>query len=393
MNHQDTRVLILGVDGYLGWALHQFLKSRGYRVEGYDNYLRRAVVKEIGSDSLIPIDSIETRGIQFMDVTETGGILKAAIASFKPHAIVHLAELPSAPYSMMNQSTCRLTQINNLSGTLNLIWSVREVCPEAHIIKLGTMGEYGDNIYEKAQIPESSRVKVGYPYDLVGVPNVMAPRIHTIEIPTPRWSSSFYHWSKTYDSFNLDFATRLWNLRVTDVNQGPVYGTRLHDMTTSMTRFDYDDYFGTVVNRFCVQAMLGIPLTVYGKGGQIRGYINLNDSMRAIEIAINHPPEAGKFRVVNQITEVFSINEIALLIKGLTGCVIGDVSNPRVESEEHEYEPKHRWLRDRGLNKFTPMHAALGSMLDDVDKFKHRAIMSVIQPRTRWIEKKESRNK
>lgn len=374
----NKKVLILGADGYLGWALTIYLLKRGYDVECIDDFSRRRRVREIGSDSLFPLvgGRKKIKAIRDFNITHYKW-LKYFVRKKKPDVIVHLAEIPSAPYSMMKGSFAKLTQYNNVIGTLNILWIMREEARNAHLIKLGTMGEYSDWIYDNPniEIPEESRIKVQY-------------QMEDMTIPTPRWAGSFYHFSKIFDSYNIEFACNLWGLRATDLNQGVVYGTKTDEMERNeeRTRFDYDDIFGTVVNRFLVQAAVDEPLTVYGEGGQTRGFININDSMKCIELAINNPPDKATFQVFNQITEVLSINEIAKMVQECADfdVKIKHLKNPRVEKEQHNYNPTYKKLTDLGL-KPRLMSSVIGQMLEDVIKYKRRIKKDVIRPRVKWL--------
>ncbi len=378
MSH--AKVLILGADGYIGFSLWQFLKARGYEVMGADNFSRRKLVEEVGSDSLIPIDSVPARmaaGIANINICTYTDLLKLH-SFFKPDVIIHLAEQPSAPYSMRGVQECVYeTQVNNIAGTQCVLWYMKQMNPEAHLIKLGTMGEYSDWIYKGFPIPEDPRVSAM-------LMEGGQEHVYT-EIPTPRSAGSFYHWSKIFDSNNIEFACKIWGLRATDLNQGVVYGTRVDDLQFR-SRFDYDSYFGTIVNRFVTQAVAGIPLTVYGAGGQTRGFININDTMRAIELVIENPPADGEFRMVNQLTEVFSVNEIASMVAYHTNCKVDRIENPRIEQEEHLYNPKCNKLREWGLTDPRRMISVLPEMVEDVSLFYGNIRTEVIQPQTRWEE-------
>jgi len=376
MELQKARVLILGMDGYLGWALYCYLRDKVEEIIGIDNYSRRQFVESIGSDSLFPL--CEDRRIHSFDLVKHPDIIEDRIEVFKPTTIIHFAEQPSAPFSMMDRETSVNTQHNNVIGTLNLLWILREH-PHIHLVKLGTMGEYSDWIYKNnVEIPESNRIEVQY-------------QGTDIIIPTPRWTGSFYHWSKIFDSFNMEYACRLWGLSATDLNQGVVYGTRILGMADNeLTRFDYDSYFGTVVNRFIVQAIVNEPLTVYGSGNQTRGYININDTMRAIGSAIQNPPPRACCRIINQLTEVFSVNEIALMVQQLTGCTIESIDNPRCENEKHTYNPTFEKLKKWGLSDPYKMKDMLATMLEDVEKHKRQINRDVIAPQTQWTERNEN---
>lgn len=382
MSHPDIRVLILGMDGYLGWCLYRFLQEKGVGVTGIDNFSRRTNVHMVGSNSLFPLGG--RAEIINMDISKAS--IDPIIEEFRPTAIVHLAEQPSAPYSMRSESEAVYTQKNNVCGTMRVIWSLRKH-PHIHLIKLGTMGEYGDWIYDRVPIPESSRIKVGwYEGHLSETLNISDYRIPVLEIPTPRWAGSFYHWSKVFDSFNLEFACRLWNLQITDLNQGVVYGTRLDCMSKPETRFDYDSYFGTAINRMVVQAVLNVPLTVYGVGGQTRGFININDSIEAMWLMINSPPSPGEFRVINQLTSVERIIDLARKISDLKGghLPISHIPNPRVEQEEHFYAPRYSKLKEMGLTEPRKIDDELPKMMEDVEKFKLNIRREVILPETNW---------
>lgn len=381
------RVFIAGMDGYIGWPLAMYLANRGHEVCGADLFLRRSWVGEIGSWSATPIKPIEERLGAFEEVF--GGrigfyegdlrdpeFVYRCFEEFGPDTIVHLGEQPSAPYSMIDLEHTTFTQVNNVQGTLNILYAMKELCPEAHLVKLGTMGEYGT---PNVPIPEGF-FEIEY-------------RGRKDTLPFPRQPGSFYHLSKVHDSHNITLACKIWGLKSTDLMQGVVYGTRTGETQADerlVTRFDFDGVFGTVVNRFCVQADIGHPLTVYGRGGQTRGYINLRDSIRCMELAVENPPEKGEYRVFNQLTETFSIREIAANVREAAGRLGIEVSvdhleNPRVEAEEHFYEPDHRRLLDLGL-KPHKMVDALEGMLHDLIAYKDReaARESVIAPKVRW---------
>jgi UDP-sulfoquinovose synthase len=381
------RILILGGDGYLGWATCMYLSRRGHEVHAVDNYLRRRMHEENGTDSLTPIlDSLPARAQAWKEVTglEIGvtegdltdwELVQRVFEEFRPEAIVHYGEMPSAPYSMIDRDHAVFTQTNNVVNTLNVLFAMAEIVPEAHLVKLGTMGEYGTpniDIEEGfIEIHHNGRSDV---------------------LPFPKMPGSFYHLSKVHDSHNIHFACRIWGLRATDLNQGVVYGieteeTRLDERL--VTRFDYDELFGTALNRFCVQAVIGHPLTAYGKGGQTRGYLNIVDTLRCVELAILNPPAEGEYRVFNQFTEQFSINELAELVRQAAlhhGLHVEPVhiENPRVEAEEHYYNAKHTKLLDLGLEPHLLSETLIDSMFRTIERYKDRVIVDRIAPRTRW---------
>ena len=306
------KILVLGGDGYLGWPTALYLSKRGYRVAVVDNFLRRHYDDEMGVNSLVPIEKLSRRistwemvtGLKFNsyvgDLTDNSFIYET-IKDFMPDTIVHFAEQRSAPYSMIDRDHAVHTQVNNVVGTLNLLYAIAELNPNIHLVKLGTMGEYGTPNID---------IEEGYiTIEHNGRKDVM---------PYPKQPGSFYHLSKVHDSHNILFACRIWGLKATDLNQGVVYGQETDETVLHpdlATRFDYDAVFGTVLNRFCVQAAVGVPLTVYGSGNQTRGMLNIRDTLACIELAILNPAESGEMRVYNQFTESFSINQIAELVK------------------------------------------------------------------------------
>lgn len=382
------RVFIAGIDGYLGWALAQHLTLRGHTVGGADALLRRDWVQEVGGQSAIPIETIETRLTAFEEVYgrkvdfRNGNFLdydfvRSCLADFQPDAIVHLGEMPSAPYSMIDQAHAFFTQQNNVLGNLNLLWAIREVCPDAHLIKLGTMGEYGT---PDLDIPEGF-FEVEY-------------RGRMDRLPFPRQAASFYHWSKVHDSNNTMYACKIWSLRSTDIMQGVVYGTRFDRMVNDQrlrTRLDYDQCFGTAVNRFCCQAVIGHPLTVFGGGLQRRGFIPLRDAMQCLTIACEHPPQAGEYRVFNQFEGTYSILELATTVQRI-GTQLGlDVTiqhfeNPRTEAAEHYYNPDRQNLLDLGYHPTHDLDSEIRMMIEDLMPHRARILQMAgsLIPDIRW---------
>jgi UDP-sulfoquinovose synthase len=381
------RILILGGDGYLGWATSMHFARRGHEVHALDNYLRRRAHVEAGTDSLTPIGgSLPIRVRAFREVTglEIGvtegdlmdwDVVERVFREFQPEAIVHYGEIPSAPYSMIDREHAVFTQTNNVVGTLNVLYAMAELTPDAHLVKLGTMGEYGTPNIDI----EEGFIEI----DHEGRRDVL---------PYPKVPGSMYHLTKVHDSHNIHFACRIWGLRSTDLNQGVVYGietdeTRLDERL--LTRFDYDEVFGTALNRFCLQAVIGHPLTAYGKGGQTRGYLNIVDTLQCVELAALNPPEAGEYRVFNQFTEQFSIMELAEHVRK-AGAEVGidvevdHVSNPRVELEEHYYNAKHTKLLDLGLEPHLLSETLIESMFEAIERYRDRVILDHIMPATRW---------
>ena len=382
------RVFVAGVDGYLGWSLALYLAARKHEVAGADNYMRRDWVAEMGSQSATPIERMTKRIQSFrehfgVNLQFTRGDLSDYnfvwnfFRSFQPEAIVHFAEMPSAPYSMMDVHHCNFTQTNNLVGTLNILHAMRDVCPDAHLVKLGTMGEYGT---PNVDIPEGF-----FEIEYRGRKDIL---------PFPRQAGSWYHQTKVHDTNNVMFACKTWGLRSTDIMQGVVFGTRIDEMGDDerlLTRFDFDQCFGTAINRFCAQAVTGQPLTPYGKGHQRRGFLALRDSMQCLTIAIQKPPESGEYRVFNQFEEVYDITELAEKVRNVADrmgldVVVRNLENPRKELEEHYYNPDHKHLLDLGYEPTRDMEAEIKVALQDLMNYKHRieARSHALIPDIRW---------
>jgi UDP-sulfoquinovose synthase len=380
------RVLILGGDGYLGWPTALRFSARGHEVAVVDNFSRRRWVTDSGSDSLTPIGGLEQRieawretsGAEirsFVGSVEDGDFLDGVVAETRPEVVVHYGEQPSAPYSMISRERAVETQYTNVIGNLNLLFAMRDHVPECHLVKLGTMGEYGQPNID---------IEEGY------IEIEHKGRKDTL--PFPKLPGSLYHCSKVHDSTNIHFACRTWGLRATDLNQGVVYGIETEETAGDerlITRFDYDEIFGTVLNRFCVQAVIGHPLTVYGSGGQTRGFLNIRDTLNCIELAATNPAEAGEFRVFNQFTEQFSVLGLAELVKGAAehlgySVEIQHCENPRVEKEQHYYNAIHTKLLDLGLEPTLLGEELVESMIHIIERYKGNTIEGSIDPRTRW---------
>src|SRR5580692_2540817 len=380
------RIAVLGGDGYCGWATALYLANKGHSVAIIDNFVRRQWDYELGVQTLTPIRPLSERlavwnqltGIPielFVGDVSDYEFLASTIKSFEPEAIVHFAEQRSAPYSMIDRKHAVFTQTNNVVGTLNLLFAIHELQPDCHIVKLGTMGEYG-------------------------TPNIdIEEGFITIEhngrkdtLPFPKQPGSFYHLSKVHDSHNIMFTCKAWGLRATDLNQGVVYGTVTDEVMMDealINRFDYDEVFGTVLNRFCAQAAIGYPLTVYGKGGQTRGFLDIRDTVRCVEIACLNPAARGECRVFNQFTEQFSVLEIARMVetaaKKLGVAVkVKHFPDPRVEAEEHYYNAKHSKLLDLGLQPHFLSHSLLDSLMNIALKYRDCIDASLIQPSVNW---------
>jgi UDP-sulfoquinovose synthase len=379
-------ILILGGDGYLGWPTAMYFSNHGHRVGVLDNFAKRRWEMELNIEPLVPIHTLHDRVKAWHEATGRGMELfvadlrnyeavKNAIQSFKPEAIVHYGEQPSAPYSMMDHNRAVFSQTNNIVGTLNLLWALHDFAPDCHLVKLGTMGEYGTPNIDI----EEGFLEIEY-------------RGRKDVLPYPKQAGSFYHLSKVHDSHNILFACRVWNLRSTDLNQGVVYGMETDETALDprlVTSFHYDEVFGTALNRFCVQAVAGIPLTVYGRGGQSRGYLNIRDTLRCVELAVLNPPQAGEYRVFNQFTETFSVRTLAEMVKkhgealGLA-VEIGCLENPRVEAEQHYYNARHQKLTDLGLIPHLLSDVLLDGILLPAREHAQRIKKDIILPKVRW---------
>lgn len=382
------RVFIAGIDGYLGWALAQYMTARGHEVAGADSLMRRDWVEEVGSISAIPIANREERLAAFKehygkDLDFRVGdlcdyeFLTAFFEDFKPEAIVHLGQMPSAPYSMIDQKHTVWTQVNNITSNINLLWAMREVVPDAHLVKLGTMGEYGQPNVDIAE----GFFEVEY-------------RGRKDRLPFPRQPGSFYHLSKVHDSHNTHFATKIWKLRATDIMQGVVFGTQfpgMKDDARLRTRLDFDQCFGTAINRFCVQAAVGHPLTLYGAGTMKRGFLPLRDSMHCLTLAVEHPAERGEFRVFNQFAESYSITELAQMTREVgaelgLNVEINHYDNPRQELEEHYYNPDRENLLKIGYEPSMDVKSEMRLMLADLLPHQARIMEKahILVPDIRW---------
>jgi UDP-sulfoquinovose synthase len=380
------RILVLGADGYLGWPTSLHLSARGHDVVAADSLVRRRWDRACGTHSLVPVSTMTRRverweaesgrriGWHRLDVCDLQA-LRSLIAAEAPDAVVHFAEQRSAPYSMISASHAIETQVNNVVGTLNLLFALRDVAPDCHLVKLGTMGEYGTPNIDI----EEGFIDIEH--------NGRRDRL-----PFPKRPGSFYHLSKVHDSHNIEFTCRAWGLRATDLNQGVVYGlctpeTDVHP--TLATRFDYDDIWGTALNRFCTQAAIGHPLTVYGRGGQTRGFIDIRDTVRCIELAALTPAAPGEFRVFNQFTEQFSIIDLAHRVQAARRAhgldtTIAHLPNPRTELEEHYYNARHQKLVDLGLEPHLLEQTLIDTVITRVERLRSRVRPGLFAPRVDW---------
>ncbi len=387
------KIAVLGGDGFCGWAAALYLSRKGHSVAIVDNFARRQWDHELGAQTLTPIRPLAERLAVWQQLTGNtiesyvGDVtdyefLSSMVTSFEPDSIVHFAEQRSAPYSMIDRKHAVFTQTNNVIGTLNILYAIREFVPDCHLVKLGTMGEYGTPNID---------IEEGYiTIEHNGRKDVL---------PFPKQAGSFYHLSKVHDSHNIAFTCRAWGLRATDLNQGVVYGTMSDEVAVDealVNRFDYDEVFGTVLNRFCAQAALGYPLTVYGKGGQTRGFLDIRDTVRCIEIACLNPAKPGEFRVFNQFTEQFNVLELALMVKE-SGKELGlkveieHLPDPRVEAESHYYNAKHSSLIKLGLQPHLLSNSLLDSLINIAIRYRDRIDPSQFLPTVNWRNARNDR--
>ena len=383
------RVLILGGDGYLGWPTAMHFAQLGHEVMVVDNLAKRQWEAEVDGAPLEPVPTLRHRlrvwndvtgreiAVAIGDIAENHRFVYRVFEEFQPDAVVHYAEQPSAPYSMIGRDHAVYTQRNNVLGTLNVLHALKRHTPDAHLIKLGTMGEYGTPNIDI----EEGFLEIEH--------NGRADRL-----PFPKMPGSFYHLTKVHDSHNIHFACRIWGLAATDLNQGVVYGittdeTELHpELRTS---FHYDAVFGTALNRFCAQAVAGVPLTVYGAGGQKRGFLNIRDTIQCVRLAAENPPQAGEYRVFNQFTEVFSVLQLAELVREAATHLgydarIDHIENPRIEAEEHYYNPRNDALLELGLQPRLLSEELVETMLLKIAESAERIDRATILPRVRWRE-------
>jgi UDP-sulfoquinovose synthase len=380
------KVLVVGGDGYCGWATALHLSERGHDVTIVDSLIRRAWDREHGLGSLVPIASMRRRigawsrltgrtiRFEHVDVTEYAA-LSRVVRDAAPDAIVHFGQQRSAPFSMIDREHALRTHLNNTVGNMNVLWALHEHAPHAHLVKLGTMGEYGTPNID---------VEEGF--------ITIEHNGRTDTLPYPKQPGSFYHLTKVSDSDQIYFACRVWKLRATDLNQGVVYGTATEQTALSpalANRYDYDHIFGTVLNRFCVQAALGHPLTVYGTGGQTRSFLDIRDTVRCVEIALENPAREGEYRVFNQFTEMFSVEELAERVarvareRGMR-CEIAHVANPRVERESHYYNCVNTNLRSLGLEPTLLSDATIAGLIALAGEHASRVDLRLIPPRVAW---------
>lgn len=380
------RIIVAGGDGFCGWPTALYLSKRGFDVAIVDNLVRREIDLELNSNSVTPIASLEERVTRWKELTDLDirvfigdlndyEFLSDVFREFKPEAFVHYAEQRSAPYSMIDRAHAVYTQSNNVLGNLNVLYAIKEFSPDCHLIKLGTMGEYGTPNIDI----EEGWLEVTH-------------KGRSDRMLYPKKAGSFYHLTKVHDSHNIEFACRSWGIRATDLNQGVVYGLNTEETEMDpvlVNRLDYDEIFGTALNRFIIQAAIGEPMTVYGKGGQTRGFLNIKDTVRCIELAANNPAERGEFKVYNQFTESFSVLDLAQKVKKVAdemglNATLTHLENPRVELEEHYFNAVHTKLVDLGLKPHELTDEVIRNILELAVEHKDRVKKELILPTVSW---------
>ncbi len=394
-----SNILILGGDGYLGWPTAMYFSARGHDVTVVDNYFRRNACTELDVGMLYPIPTLVARAKIWHE--KTGREIRVVIGDLTdpeimrglfdgrvtyvwppekafagiPETVFHYAEQPSAPYSLINYKYANITITNNLLVTNNLVFALKDFAPSTHVVHIGTMGEYGtpDIDIEEGWLDITHKGR-------------------TDRFLFPRQASSLYHTTKIMDTDLMWFGVRMWNLRITDLMQGPVYGFKTEetgDDERLYTLFNYDEIFGTIINRFVLQAVVGYPLTVYGKGGQTRGYLNINDTLQCVYKAFETPAKAGELRIFNQIMETFSVNELAEKVRAVGSArghevTVDHIENPRKEAEEHYYNPVYQGLIDIGVEPHYLTDEVLASFFEAVEKFRDNVRRDVIFRGVKW---------
>lgn len=379
------KIIVLGADGYLGWPTCMYLTSKGHEVVAVDNYLKRRLTAEVGGAPLVEMPRLPGRTRVFEEASGANISFKeldicdfesmnTLFAEEKPDCVVHYGEQPSGPYSMMGFEQADLTLDNNVRGTLSLVHAIMKNCPDCHVVKLGTMGEYGT---PKTDIPEGF-----FEFEYNGRKDTRL---------FPREAGSFYHTCKILETDLLHFYVRMKKLRVTDLMQGPVYGMIADpEVDPNLgTHFHYDGIFGTALNRFVVQAVVGHPLTVYGKGKQTRGYLDIRDTVECVRLACESAPEPGELRVMNQFTEDFSALGLAERVQAAASDLkldvkIDHIENPRIESEDHHYQAENKKLLDLGLEPHLLDSETICEMIEYVQLHRDRVDESLILPKVKW---------
>ncbi len=379
-------IIVAGGDGFCGWPTALYLSKRGFDVAIVDSLVRREIDRELNSNSVTPIAPLTERVARWKELAgleipvyigdlNDYDFLGNVFREFQPEAFVHYAEQRSAPYSMIDRAHAIYTQSNNVLGNLNVLYAIKEFSPDCHLIKLGTMGEYGTPNIDI----EEGWLEVEH-------------KGRRDRMLYPKKAGSFYHLTKVHDSHNIEFACRSWGIRATDLNQGVVYGLNTEETEMDpvlVNRLDYDEIFGTALNRFIIQAAIGEPMTVYGKGGQTRGFLNIKDTVRCIELAASNPAERGEFRGYNQFTESFSVLDLAEKVKQVADdmgleATLTHLTNPRVEQEEHYFNAMHTALVDLGLEPHQLTDEVIRDILELAVEHRDRVKKELILPTVSW---------
>ena len=380
------KILILGSDGYLGWPTTMHFANLGHEVFAIDNLSKRKIESEYGIEPINSVKFFQDR-VKIWNQNQKNQInylvtdllnyktLCEILSDFRPQTIVHYAEQPSAPYSMADREKAVYTQHNNVIGNLNLLFAIKKYCPDSHLIKLGTMGEYGT---PNIDIEEGwLNIKHNGRED---------------RVLYPKKPGSFYHLSKVHDSANIEFACRIWGIRCTDLNQGFVYGVSTKeielDFENLSTAFHYDSIFGTIINRFVTQMTIQKPMSVYGNGTQKRAFLNIQDTINCVQIASDNPAKKGEFRVFNQFTEFSTLNEMAQKIKNFgdkneLNPEISHITNPRIEEEDHYYNPKNTSLISLGLKPILFDDVEIEKIYKVAQRHKNKINLETLDPKNR----------
>ncbi|MDB4208818.1 NAD-dependent epimerase/dehydratase family protein [Amylibacter sp.] len=386
------KIIILGGDGFCGWPASLYFSEKGHDVMIIDNLSRRNIDIELGTSSLTPIETIQNRltawtdlgknkiSFENIDLANDYQELKFCLESFKPDVIIHFAEQRAAPYSMKSAKTKRYTIDNNTKVTHNVLCALVESHLDTHVVHLGTMGVYGYGTAGMA-IPE------GYLTVTMDSDKDNADPVKR-EILYPTDPGSIYHLTKTMDQLLFHYYAKNDNMRITDLHQGIVWGTQTPETLLDdklINRFDYDGDYGTVLNRFILQAALGYPLTVHGTGGQTRAFININDTLKCLEIAILNPPSQGdKVKVFNQITETHRVSDLANLISKISGTSINYVKNPRNEAESNDLHVSNDLFLSSGLNPTKLNEGLINEVKEIANKYSHLANKKLIPCVSNW---------
>ncbi|MEM0117896.1 MAG: NAD-dependent epimerase/dehydratase family protein [Conexivisphaerales archaeon] len=382
-------IIIFGADGYIGWPLALHLgQISDEKIVLVDNLVTRRLVRSVRSDSLVPIQSMQKRLDAYRRLTGKDNLVFYAadardsevvdriISTYKPSGVVHLAQQRSAPFSMIDQEHAVYTQLANIETNLNIMYSMIRHVPDSHLLKMGTMGEYG-----------TPGIKITEGDVEISVDGRKS------RLMFPRTGQSFYHLSKVFDTFNVMLANRVHSLRATDVMQGVVYGTRTDEIVDDSlaTRFDFDSIWGTVINKYVVQAVVLNKLLIYGKGRQKRGFLSLYDSIKCLTLLLMNPPEPGRYRVVNQLDEIYDTLTLAQKVSNIAKeygirVELETVNNPRVEAEEHFYDVEHKILPSLGFTRTKKMDEVIREIFETVIANKTRAelMKQLVYPTVYW---------